>query len=557
SFFFGTDGWLHIGITKMITDMGIIPTNEWLGVFGIHIYSAVIYFFSSIDLILLPRYFVFYTFFVSSLIFYNIQMRIFKNRNLAVLGVFILQFFSLGFTHIMVQFWPTSLATMLCLEIFFLLYLRIQDFIKQNRPQRSDIFSNMLGTYIVVVIFFITSILTHLFVSLIMLLSFLSIYVIYFLKDFNRGFDFALLCGLLGITLIFNSSGMGLDFLSSLLLIDVPWYYYVAGGIAGGIGVVIILRQIIKSLSFTNGGFKASIQGESNKYYKIIEDKYIYPLCLVVILFFIVIFLVGIISSLDVNPSKTLLGIESAILVFFSLWGLLIFQKKPRGKVLMLWLLSFFLLYGVVFLLDIDLGGRVAILAAPAISIGFISYFYKLQKLNSSGNLKISLFILVLTIFSFFSFFYDDLIDPDLNEYDIKKREVAVIHTFSLYNSGRSVIITEFGWGYIFIYYDYPYDQSNGSLSGSDIHQFMQTNQEYFHPSNHFNGSVNVLQQMKRDYGVDIYIIPDDVFLDVINGGVDRLTQEELDQYNNMNYMNKIMVSTSESGEEVSLYCVT
>ena len=89
-YFAGTDPWLHISIVKYITEVNYVPMNEYYGALGLHIFGAVFHFFSGLDLILLPKFYLFYTIPISSLIIYNLLRRIFKNKNLAIFGVFLL-----------------------------------------------------------------------------------------------------------------------------------------------------------------------------------------------------------------------------------------------------------------------------------------------------------------------------------------------------------------------------------------------------------------------------------------------------------------------------------
>ncbi|MFW9880685.1 MAG: hypothetical protein ACFFG0_47060, partial [Candidatus Thorarchaeota archaeon] len=118
SIFAGVDPWLHISVVRYITEVNYIPMNIYYGSLGLHTFGAVIQFFSGVDLILLPKYFIFYTIPVSALILYNIFMKIFKNKNLAIFGVFLL-FSSFSFSwFMMVQFWPSSIALIQGLVIF-------------------------------------------------------------------------------------------------------------------------------------------------------------------------------------------------------------------------------------------------------------------------------------------------------------------------------------------------------------------------------------------------------------------------------------------------------
>ncbi|MBN1800211.1 MAG: hypothetical protein JW891_01815 [Candidatus Lokiarchaeota archaeon] len=558
SYFFGTDGWAHIYITRFITDEHYLPLDEYFGAMGLHIFSSVIYFFSGIELVYLPKYFVFYSFMVTSLLFYNIQVRIFKNNNLALLGVFILQAFPLGFgNHLLIQFWPTSLTVIMCLEIFFLLYVRMQNFVKLEKPSREALLSNMIFCYSFAIILFVSAILTHTLVAVIMLISFIPFYLIYFLKDVNRGFDLALLCGMLGIFFVLLFSGVITEFVIYFNIFKYPWYYYAIGGICGSIGAIIVLKRIVRYISFSNGAFKKVIEGENSKIYSLIEDKYIYPVCLIVILGFILVFLIGITPMLNINFSKTLIGVESTVLILFSIWGLFLFQKKPRGKILLVWLLSFGVLI-VASLAILPLGfGRIALLAVPVLVIGFVSYFYKLIKIQKSTSLKISLFLVSMVIFSFFAFYYDDLTDPDQDEYGLKRREVYSIMVFSKLSPEHCAIDSEFGWSYIFIYYGYPYGQSNGNLSSSELYDFLGGMQYLFHPSAHINESgVNILKSLKQELGSDVFLILDDTYLDTVHGGLGKLTNEEIKQYNNLNYLNKVLVSKSDKGTEIPYYWV-
>ncbi|MFX1395223.1 MAG: hypothetical protein ACFFAH_16890, partial [Promethearchaeota archaeon] len=159
-YFFGTDPWLHIFISKKIVKMNYLPVEEYYGSVGLPIFGAVIHFFSGVDFIYLPKFFVFYTIPLSALVFYNILMRMFKNQNLAFFGVFILEFSGLGFAYMMYQYWPAHLVIIKSLTIFFLLYVRLQNFIQIERPSKKLVFSNIPFFYSIILILFISAILT-------------------------------------------------------------------------------------------------------------------------------------------------------------------------------------------------------------------------------------------------------------------------------------------------------------------------------------------------------------------------------------------------------------
>ncbi|MFX0142307.1 MAG: hypothetical protein ACFFDN_52190, partial [Candidatus Hodarchaeota archaeon] len=291
SIFVGTDPWLHIFIIKKIAELNYIPSSDYLGAMGLQIFGAVIHFFSNIDFLIIPRYFIFYTFPLSVLIIYNLFMRIFKNKNLAILGVFILEFSSLGFSLMMYQFWPAGLAFLLCLFAFFLMYVRFQYFIKEERPSRKTILSEMFFYYFLIIGVFISSLLTHSLTTVIFFTSLFPVYFIYFLKDYKRGFDFLLLCVLFIIIFIFFVLDLSIGHLRVLRSIElIPWNYIFLGVILGGLITGLLIWRIRKSLLFTRGRFNSAIIGKKSMKYKNVEDKIIIPLALTVIAFSTVIF---------------------------------------------------------------------------------------------------------------------------------------------------------------------------------------------------------------------------------------------------------------------------
>ncbi|MCK4287297.1 MAG: hypothetical protein KAX18_13895, partial [Candidatus Lokiarchaeota archaeon] len=188
SIFIGTDPWMHISIIKFITDINYLPVSDYFGTFGFHIFGAVIHFFSGLDIFLIPKFFVFYTFSISSLITYILLKRIFRKKNLAILGIFILNISSLGFLNMMYQFWPSSLALILGLTLFFLLYIRLQSFTQEKEPNYNKIFSNMFFSYLLFIVIFISCLLIHSLIAIILLASYLWVYLIYFVKSYRRGF---------------------------------------------------------------------------------------------------------------------------------------------------------------------------------------------------------------------------------------------------------------------------------------------------------------------------------------------------------------------------------
>ena len=216
---------------------------------GFHIYGAVFHLFSGIELLWIPNSFVLFTIPLTSLIVYNIIMRVFSNKFLAIFGIFILLITTLGFINLTFQYWPSSIVFIQGLTIFFLLYVRLRNYIKVERPSWKIILSDLPLTYLCASIVFIALYLSHSLIALIFLISFAWIYLIYLVRDLKRGFDFMLCVILFVIFLILfiaNISTGHLIVLSSVFAL--PWIYLLFGTILitiiGGILIFFLRTQI-------------------------------------------------------------------------------------------------------------------------------------------------------------------------------------------------------------------------------------------------------------------------------------------------------------------------
>ena len=409
SIFAGTDAWLHISIVKYITKINYVPMNAYFGTLGLHIFGAVIHFFSGLDLILLPKYFCFYTIPLSSLIVYNLLMRIFKNKNLALFGVFLLDS-SFGFSwFMMVQFWPSSIALIQGLVIFFILYVRLQGFIKEQIPKKEKIFSHISFSYILLIFIFISSFLTHSLLTMIFLISYLWVYLIYFVKNYRRGFDLLLLILFFSIFFIFyyfNISTAHFQVFNPFRIIPLDYLLY--GALAFIFVVTLILVRYRKSMDFSRGTFLLIITGKEKRGYKKIEDRFIFPLIFGLVIILSIVFTLFNLTVFNISIIYVIYFIEMLIISSFAIWGLLIFRYKPRGKPLFLWGLALDLMFLLMFLYDAMIGMttfflRVYYITTIIISIGFVSYLYKLLKTNSFQKRKFKIFLISVIIFSVYT----------------------------------------------------------------------------------------------------------------------------------------------------------
>ncbi|KKN47290.1 hypothetical protein LCGC14_0664410 [marine sediment metagenome] len=561
STFAGTDAWLHISLVKYITEINYVPMDSYFGTLGLHIFGAVIHFFSGLDLLLLPKYFGFYTIPLASLIVYNLLMRIFKNKNLAIFGVFFLVS-SMGFSWFMlVQFWPSGIALIQGLVIFFILYVRLQGLIKEQIPKKEEFFSNILFSYVLLIFIFISSFLTHSLLTMILVITYLWVYLIYFVRNYRRGFDLLLIILFFSIFFIFYYFNIGTGHFQ---VFDpfriVPWYYLLIGALASIFAIPLILLRYRKSMDFSRGTFLLIITGKKKRVYKKIEDRFIFPIVFGLITILSIVFTLFSLTLFKISVTYVIYFIDMLIISSFAIWGLLIFQYKPRGKPLFFWGLALDLMFLLTFLYDGMVGMttfflRVGYITVIIITIGFVSYLYKLVKTNSFQKRKFQIFLISVIIFSSsISFLYDS---TNIDIFNLREREVSSIQWYSNYTSNEEVIISKYGWHAIFMYYDYPFEDKNKELTLESIHFFFIVDNQLVHPNLHISNGSNILKDLKLGYNTEvILVLPKDYYSPLSWRFFDQLSEEETEAYYNLEYLNRIFSAKGEDGEETPYYWV-
>jgi len=557
----GTDAWLHISIVKYITKLNYVPMDAYFGTLGLHIFGAVIHFFSGLDLILLPKYFCFYTIPLTSLIAYNLFMRIFKKKNLAIFGVFLLVS-SFGFSwFMMVQFWPSGIALIQGLIIFFILYVRLQGLIKEQIPKKEDIFSNILFSYILLIFIFISSFLTHSLLTMILVISYLWVYLIYFVKNYRRGFDLLLLILFFSIFFIFYYFNISTGHFQVFDLFKfLPWYYLLFGALATMFIIGSILLHYRKSMNFSRGIFALIIVGKKKRIYKKIEDRFLFPLIFGLTIILSLIFTLFNLTVFNISITYVIYFIEMIIFSSFATWGFLIFRYKPRGKPLFLWSIAVNSMFLLMVLYDAMIGLttfflRVYYITTIMITIGFVSYMYKLLKTNSFKKRKFKIFLISIIIFSVYT---QNLLDStNINQFNLKEREVNSIRLYSNFTSNKERIIAEFGWHAIFIYYDYPFEDRNKNRTLESTNFFLMIENQFIHPNLHISNGSNILQNLKSRYNREVVLVlPKDYYSPLSWRFFDKLSEEEIEAYYNLEYLNRIFSAKGEDGEETPYYWV-
>ncbi len=560
SLFLGTDSWLHISIIKYIVEINVVPSHEYFGAMGLHIFSSAFHFFSGMDIILIPKFYVFYTFPTSAMILYIIFKRIFKNRNLAIFGVFILSFSSLGFGGIMHLFWPESLAYLQGLMIFFILYLRISEYVELKTIQKHHFLTNMIISYTLIILLFLSALLTHSLVTMILLISFLWIFLIYFLKDYRRGIDFIILCILMGIFFIFYLLDIGTShFIVFSGLGQLPIFYYFLLVLGLLVIFIPIIRKFVKAIKFGQNDF-FKIDSHEFKKHQNIESKIIIPSAIIIVSLLTTIFMIGNIFTLNLDIISAITSTEMFLYAFFAGWGLIMFQKTSKGEILYIWaigfglLILFALIYDMIFIVK-GFWLRIIHISSPCIIIGFISYIYKLIKIRAIEYKKFTFILSFIIIFSLIaSFSYNNV---TFRNFSLERRELSMIQGYSKYTSNKNVIITEFGWHYPIMYYSYPFDEDNILLELDSSFYFIKVNNSLLKPDEHISDNVNILQKLKNDYNTEVYIFFTDYFL--VYGGwtfYSGLNSTEVHQYYELPYLNKVFSSKSTTGIIEPIYWV-
>lgn len=559
--FAGTDAWYHVLLIKIITNANTLPLNEYFGAMGFHIVGAVFYYFSAIDIIIIPNVFLFFTLPITSLIIYNIIMRIFSNKSIGIFGIYLLLTTTLGFKNLTLAFWPSSIVFIQGLTIFFLLYIRLKNFVKEKKPNWRAIRANMAFNYLLITFIFIALYLSHSLIALVFLFSFIWVLLIYLIKSAIRGFDFILMVIVFGIFLIFYVFNISTGHLAAFSYIfTLPWITLLFGAsfitVIGGVIIYWLRTQI----TFKKGRFNLILMGKKFRFYTIIE-KIVIPLVFTLTLLSTIVFFVANLLWLNLNLISIFVGFEIIIVVIFAFWGLVVFQNKPKGKSLYLWLMAFVFLVLGGFIFDLMRGNlsffsRLFYLSSPILAIGFISYIYKLIKISKINSVQVKSFLIIFVCYSSTTSLLEFYTSLDF--YSVNNNELSAVNWYVDYSDNKNVLVMEFGWNPVFVYYDYPYDEKNSSLPLTTTQYYITFNNSIINPDNHIDeNGTNVLKELKKNYNTDIFLLLTKTYLTFTQMGFfGELTEEQVEMYYSLNYLNRIFSVKSENGDSMPYYWV-
>ncbi|MFX1311028.1 MAG: hypothetical protein ACFFHD_00230, partial [Promethearchaeota archaeon] len=279
-----------------------------------------------------------------------------------------------------------------------------------------------------------------------------------------------------------------------------------------------------------------------------------------IIIILVTFFTIGNILIFNFDILSIFNTFDIIVLCLMSVWGLILYQYKPKGKPIFFWFLALGIILLFFFLFDVSIKvtgyySRIFYIASTVISIGLVAYFYKAIKMNVIKKRNFKIFFLLIMIFSLIISFFQNSVT--INNFSLKTQEVNSVQWYSNYTYNKQVIISEFGWTSIFVFYDYPYGIKNEDLPFREIDYFLLVENQYVHPSlHHFEGK-NILKELKLSYGTDVVLIlPKKYYVEFSWQFFDHLSEDEIEAYYTLEYLNRIFSARGEDGTDTPYYWV-
>ena len=219
----------------------------------------------------------------------------------------------------------------------------------------------------------------------------------------------------------------------------------------------------------------------------------------------------------------------------------------------------FLVLGGFIFDLmrgNLSFFSRLFYLSSPILAIGFISYIYKLIKISKINSVQVKSFLIIFVCYSSTTSLLEFYTSLDF--YSVNNNELSAVNWYVDYSDNKNVLVMEFGWNPVFVYYDYPYDEKNSSLPLTTTQYYITFNNSIINPDNHIDeNGTNVLKELKKNYNTDIFLLLTKTYLTFTQMGFfGELTEEQVEMYYSLNYLNRIFSVKSENGDSMPYYWV-
>ncbi|MFW9826220.1 MAG: hypothetical protein ACFFEY_01205, partial [Candidatus Thorarchaeota archaeon] len=100
-------------------------------------------------------------------------------------------------------------------------------------------------------------------------------------------------------------------------------------------------------------------------------------------------------------------------------------------------------------------------------------------------------------------------------------------------------------------------EDSNGDLDLDAIHYFLLVETHYIHPSSHISNGSNILKELKSSYSTDVVLVLPKYYYSPFSWNFfDELTNEEIEAYYDLNYLNRIFSAKGENGGNIPYFWV-
>jgi hypothetical protein len=533
-YLFDYDNWFHVAKINLFSSTGFPSINfEYQNSF--HFIFASFILISNIDAWMLGRYIGLFQITLSGLIFYNLALKLTKNRSISIITTLIFSFSALGPFNVLAQLWPTAIVFLIsiALEILFLIHLEA---IETSSKEKSQIITNLI--LMICLIFSIIEI--HVISGYLLLIPLIGTLIIFSCKDSRYIWTSIVFIGLYLFNFILQPEGLLILAQNSINRLENSYFWLIIPVFAL---FVIFFYFFQKKVNMWTYSTKASIKNnelENNTWIKITEKgfgKIIIPICVFIgpFIYF---------SSIIIKHQEITLEIISLILasttiaieIAMGIIGINLIRKKSlAGKEFFIRLTIFgIILFGMTLL---NIPGsfikRLITLYSPIILVGVVLFFYygALRIVNSKKIQKV-LFLFFLIHFVFSGFF-----EVNRSRY-WSSSEYNFAKNFGQHQDGQNFeVLSSFRWEYVFFY------NSEGNMIKQRDYTFL------IHPFLHDSDPINIKDFYDNQSIQNLYIVIDNSYFSegilLLDGRSEGILQiEEFNTYYKLPYTNIVQCST-------------
>jgi hypothetical protein len=545
---FGDDPWYHAAVTaQMIEKQNFTLVDDYYeSLIGLYSIGAFFQLLTGLDIWTIARIIPILTMCIGGMLGYSLVDFFLKNQQIAIIGGIIFTITPLDNALVLGQYWPTSFAIILGLGNF-LISLNL---INTNK--------NRLLNYI---FFYTTGISIFFFHDYSVILFFGGFMFVYIIQAFRRKekiFGLIINYGITAFIAIILGILGGMvpiyyRFNVSMPIPPILWIFLLPGA-----GVVIYIAQkIIKKPGTMSNSLDQDLIPKTGKRSKVFQKEIlifvlITSIAIGIAMFFIIPILF---KYAQVQILQMVINIIFIINVaFYSISGIITIQRKNFKTDIFFFFIVYFLLMLMVFLV-IDtlfthryIWTRIAVTSSGIVSLGSCAYIYLQIKRNSLLKDRFKKVAIVISISLFLNFG----LFQSANYWIKSDSEINTAQAMTSYlPEENTIIISGFRWTYIMNFYsNFDIDINWSEIQLIKIEN--QINQDgenllLMKTNNSFNNVYLLLDFAQQSLGI----------LGIESRYFGKLTDSEIDQYYNLQYLNKVLNMKCNDGNLFSqLYIV-